>query len=87
MKSWTSPGDGFFKEEPVSEEKMGISTKAIKPIMKDIEKLMKKHDAYISNKTNDVTTISSPKPMKGGFSKDLEKLLKVKGVNLMNYQK
>ena len=55
--------------------------------MKDIEKLMKKHDAYISNKTKDVTTISSPKPMKGGFTKDLEKLLKVKGVNLMNYQK
>ena len=71
----------------ITEEKMGLPTAAIKPIMKDIEKLMKKHDAYVSNKSKDVTTISSPKPMKGGFTKDLEKLLKVKGVNLMNYQK
>ena len=71
----------------ITEEKMGLPTAAIKPIMKDIEKLMKKHDAYASNKSKDVTTISSPKPMKGGFTKDLEKLLKVKGVNLMNYQK
>ena len=82
MKSWTTPGHGQLKEE-----KMGLPTMAIKPIMKDIEKLMKKHDAYVSNTSKDVTTISSPKPMKGGFSKDLEKLLKVKGVNLMNYQK
>tara|TARA_B110000977_G_C10749808_1_gene366372 strand:+ start:108 stop:344 length:237 start_codon:yes stop_codon:yes gene_type:complete len=71
----------------ITEEKMGLPTMAIKPIMKDIEKLMKKHDAYVSNKDKDVTTISSPKPMKSGFTKDLEKLLKIKRVNLMNYQK
>ena len=82
MKSWTTPAQGYLIEE-----KMGLPIKVIKPIMKEIEKLMKKHDAYVSNKTKDVTTISSPKPMKGGFTKDLEKLLKVKGVNLMNYQK
>ena len=34
---------------------MGLPTAAIKPIMKDIEKLMKKHDAYISNKTKEKT--------------------------------
>ena len=85
--SWTRPGQGYTLQDSISEEKMGLPTMAIKPIMKDIEKLMKKHDAYISNKTKDVTTISSPKPMNSGFTKDLEKLLKVKGVNLMNYQK
>ena len=80
--SWTKPGQGYLIEE-----KMGLPTAAIKPIMKDLEKLMKKHDAYVSDKSKNVTTISSPKPMKSGFTKDLEKLLKVKGVNLMNYQK
>ena len=81
--SWTKPGQGYLIEE-----RMEIPTGAFKQLKKaGIEKLMKKHDAYISNKTKDVTTISSPKPMKGGFTKDLEKLLKVKGVNLMNYQK
>ena len=85
--SWTKPGQGYTLQEPISEEKMGLPTMAIKPIMKDIEKLMKKHDAYVSNKDKDVTTISSPKPMKSGFTKDLEKLLKIKRVNLMNYQK
>ena len=80
--SWTRPGQGYLIEE-----KMGLPTAAIKPIMKDLEKLMKKHDAYVSDKSKNVTTISSPKPMKSGFTKDLEKLLKVKGVNLMNYQK
>ena len=80
--SWTKPGQGYLIEE-----RMGLPTAAIKPIMKDLEKLMKKHDAYVSDKSKNVTTISSPKPMKSGFTKDLEKLLKVKGVNLMNYQK
>ena len=82
MKSWTKPAQGYLIEE-----RMGLPTAAIKPIMKDLEKLMKKHDAYVSDKSKNVTTISSPKPMKSGFTKDLEKLLKVKGVNLMNYQK
>jgi|TARA_B110000211_G_scaffold153531_1_gene174364 hypothetical protein len=85
--SWTKPGQGYTLQDSISEEKMGLPTMAIKPIMKDIEKLMKKHDAYVSNKDKDVTTISSPKPMKSGFTKDLEKLLKIKRVNLMNYQK
>lgn len=79
--SWTSPGDGFFKETSISEERMGLPTKVIKPIMKDIEKLMKKHDAYVSNKTKDVTTISSPKPFRSGFDKDLNALLKAKGIS------
>jgi hypothetical protein len=85
--SWTKPGQGYTLQDSISEEKMGLPTMAIKPIMKDIEKLMKKHDAYVSNKDKDVTTISSPKPMNSGFTKDLEKLLKIKRVNLMNYQK
>ena len=51
--SWTKPGQGYLIEE-----KMGLPTMAIKPIMKDIEKLMKKHDAYVSNKDKDVTTMS-----------------------------
>jgi len=65
----------------ITEEKMGLPTMAIKPIMKDIEKLMKKHDAYVSDTGRNVTTISSPKPFKGGFDKDLDKLLKVKGIS------
>jgi len=65
----------------INEEKMGLPTMAIKPIMKDIEKLMKKHDAYVSDTGRNVTTISSPKPFKGGFDKDLDKLLKIKGIS------
>jgi hypothetical protein len=42
---------------------------------------MKKHDAYVSDTGRNVTTISSPKPFKGGFDKDLDKLLKVKGIS------
>ena len=76
MKSWTKPAQGYLIEE-----KMGLPTAAIKPIMKDIEKLMKKHDAYVSDTGRNVTTISSPKPFKGGFDKDLDKLLKVKGIS------
>jgi len=47
MKSWTTPAQGYLIEE-----KMGLPIKVIKPIMKDLEKLMKKHDAYVSKKTN-----------------------------------
>ena len=76
MKSWTTPAQGYLIEE-----KMGLPIKVIKPIMKDLEKLMKKHDAYVSDTGRNVTTISSPKPFKGGFDKDLDKLLKVKGIS------
>ena len=49
--SWTKPGQGYLIEE-----RMGLPTAAIKPIMKDLEKLMKKHDAYVSKKTNSFIT-------------------------------
>ena len=49
MKSWTTPAQGYLIEE-----KMGLPIKVIKPIMKDLEKLMKKHDAYVSKKTKSV---------------------------------
>ena len=64
MKSWTTPAQGYLIEE-----KMGLPIKVIKPIMKDLEKLMKKHDAYVSKKTNSFITISSPKPFGAGKSR------------------
>jgi hypothetical protein len=66
----------------INEEKMGLPIKVIKPIMKDLEKLMKKHDAYVSNKTNSFITISSPKPFGAGFNKDLNALMKAKGIKM-----
>ena len=49
------------------EEKMGL------PI---------KHDAYVSKKTNSFITISSPKPFGAGFNKDLNALMKAKGIKM-----
>jgi hypothetical protein len=77
MKSWTTPAQGYLIEE-----KMGLPIKVIKPIMKDLEKLMKKHDAYVSKKTNSFITISSPKPFAAGFNKDLNALMKAKGIKM-----
>ena len=77
MKSWTTPAQGYLIEE-----KMGLPIKVIKPIMKDIEQLMKKHDAYVSKKTNSFITISSPKPFGAGFNKDLNALMKSKGIKM-----
>ena len=62
-------------KESLAEEKMGLSTRLYKQFKKDIDKIMKKHDAYVSDSKNDYTQISSPKPMAGGFKKDLFKLL------------
>ena len=71
---------GMYEEvqqevESLQEERMSISTNLFKSFKKDIEKLMKKHDAYVSDTGLRLTFISSPKPMKGGFQKDLLKLL------------
>ena len=66
-------GDNISEE--ITEEKMGLSTRLYKQFKKDIDKIMKKHDAYVSDSKNDYTQISSPKPMAGGFKKDLFKLL------------
>ena len=77
MKSWTTPAQGYLIEE-----KMGLPIKVIKPIMKDLEKLMKKHDAYVSKKTNSFITISSPKPFGARFNKDLNALMKAKGIKM-----
>ena len=59
----------------LEEERMSIATSLFKSYKRDIEKLMKKHDAYVSDTGLKFTFISSPKPMKGGFMKDLLKLL------------
>mgnify|MGYP006159187331 CR=1 FL=1 len=80
--SWTKPGQGYNLQDSISEERMEIPTGAFKQLKKaGIEKLMKKHDAYVSDTGRNVTTISSPKPFRGGFDKDLDKLLKVKGIS------
>ena len=63
------------KVTTVSEEKMALSSRLFKQFKKDIEKIMKKHDAYVSDSNTKYTQISSPKPMKGGFRKDLFNLL------------
>jgi len=63
------------KVTTVSEEKMALSSRLFKQFKKDIEKIMKKHDAYVSDSNTKYTQISSPKPMKGGFRKDLFALL------------
>ena len=66
-----------FKElrQGLTEEKMPLSSRLYKQFKKDIDKIMKKHDAYVSDSNTKYTTISSPKPMQGGFKKDLFKLL------------
>jgi len=63
------------KKESVNEDKMSLSTNLMKVFKRDIEKLMKKHDAYVSDSNSKYTTISSPKPVDSGFKKDLFKLL------------
>ena len=62
-------------KESVNEERMSLSTNLMKVFKRDIEKIMKKHDAYVSDSNSKYTTISSPKPMDSGFKKDLFKLL------------
>ena len=62
-------------KESVNEDKMSLSTNLMKVFKRDIEKLMKKHDAYVSDSNSKYTTISSPKPIDSGFKKDLFKLL------------
>jgi len=62
-------------KESVNEDKMSLSTNLMKVYKRDIEKLMKKHDAYVSDSNSKYTTISSPKPIDSGFKKDLFKLL------------
>ena len=69
-----------FKElressQGLAEEKMSLSSRLYKQFRKDIDKIMKKHDAYVSDSNTKYTTISSPKPMQGGFKKDLFSLL------------
>jgi len=66
-----------FKEvrQGLTEERMNLSSRLYKQFKKDIDKIMKKHDAYVSDSNTKYTTISSPKPMKGGFKKDLFNLL------------
>ena len=69
-------GDNVQESEgTVSEEKMALSSRVFNQFKKDIEKIMKKHDAYVSDSNTKYTQISSPKPMKGGFRKDLFNLL------------
>jgi hypothetical protein len=63
--------------EDVSEEKIAILTSVYKSVKRDMDKLMKKHDAYVSDTSRDGTTISSPKPM-GAFIKDVQKLIGLK---------
>ena len=62
-------------KESVNEERMSLSTNLMKVFKRDIEKIMKKHDAYVSDSNSKYTTISSPKPIDSGFKKDLFKLL------------
>ena len=62
-------------KESVNEDKMSLSPNLMKVFKRDIEKLMKKHDAYVSDSNSNYTTISSPKPVDSGFKKDLFKLL------------
>ena len=59
----------------LDEEKMGLSSRLYKQFKKDIDKIMKKHDAYVSDSNSKYTQISSPKPLDAGFKKDLFKLL------------
>ena len=67
------------RSEDIEEERMSISSSIYKNFKKQIDKLMKKHDAYISdsgrNRDGEFIFISSPKPMDSGFKKDLFKLL------------
>ena len=63
--------------EGVNEEKIAILTSVYKSVKRDMDKLMKKHDAYVSDTSRDGTTISSPKPM-GAFIKDVQKLIGLK---------
>tara|TARA_B100001094_G_scaffold298562_1_gene322553 strand:+ start:1407 stop:2354 length:948 start_codon:yes stop_codon:yes gene_type:complete len=63
-----------MKRLGIKEEKVAILTSVYKSVKKEMDKLMKKHDAYISGTSRDGTTISSPKPM-GAFIKDVQKLI------------
>ena len=58
----------------IKEEKIAMLTSVYKSVKKEMDKLMKKHDAYVSDTFKQSTTISSPKPM-GPFIKDVKKLL------------
>ena len=75
MKNFKDIREQSTKLTTVSEEKMALSSRLFKQFKKDIEKIMKKHDAYVSDSNTKYTQISSPKPMKGGFRKDLFNLL------------
>ena len=63
--------------EEVQEEKIAILTSVYKSVKREMDTLMKKHDAYVSDTSRDGTTISSPKPMKA-FIKDVQKLIGLK---------
>ena len=54
-----------FKQvrQGLTEERMNLSSRLYKQFKKDIDKIMKKHDAYVSDSNTKYTTISSPKPM------------------------
>lgn len=66
-----TPGQG------IQEEKIAILTSVYKSVKREMDTLMKKHDAYVSDTSRAGTTISSSKPM-GAFIKDVQKLIGLK---------
>ena len=66
-----TPGQG------IREEKIAILTSVYKSVKREMDTLMKKHDAYVSDTSRAGTTISSSKPL-GAFIKDVQKLIGLK---------
>lgn len=79
LKSYYGQKKGTRKES-VSEERVGVKGSTYKKYKSDFDKMMKKHDAYVSDNQGKITTISSPKPMKS-LIKDIQAFMKKKGIS------
>ena len=79
LKSYYGQKKGSRKES-VSEERVGVKGSTYKKYKSDFDKMMKKHDAYVSDNQGKITTISSPKPMKS-LIKDIQAFMKKKGIS------
>ena len=73
-QGWKLIATEEVQEEGLQEEKIAILTSVYKSVKREMDTLMKKHDAYVSDTSRAGTTISSPKPMKA-FIKDVQKLI------------
>ena len=76
-QGWKLIATEEVQEEGLQEEKIAILTSVYKSVKREMDTLMKKHDAYVSDTSRAGTTISSSKPL-GAFIKDVQKLIGLK---------